>query len=262
MAAARMLRPDLMASERIAELHFMTRWLWLALFTAADDFGLVELSYGSIRRAAPLEVWTREQIEKMLAELTDAELITPYEVEGKRYAAMQRWQSHVNSMRPRCPLPTWGLSHCRAPLGFKDQKTRISASLYFKHLPDLVGHQPPTSGSLVPEEVRGKREEVKEKPKAKPSVPKRARCDGFDEFWSTYPRKDAKTEAITAWDKLDPDAELRATILAAIASRKQSDQWKRGIIPLPATYLNKRRWEDQGMSATSPQGLIPGVDFQ
>ena len=44
--------------------------------------------------------------------------------------------------------------------------------------------------------------------------------DGFEEFWTCYPRHKAKADAEKAWKKLKPSAALRQTILAAIAAQK------------------------------------------
>jgi len=71
---------------------------------------------------------------------------------------------------------------------------------------------------------------------------------GFDVFWETYPRKTAKKAAARAWAKVKPDEV--PTLLAAVEKWKASDQWRRGIIPHPATFLNGRRWEDELDAAT------------
>ena len=85
---------------------------------------------------------------------------------------------------------------------------------------------------------------------------------GFAEFWSTYPRKDGKANASKAWGKLKPDDELQATILAAIAVQRQSDQWRRDggkYVPHASTWLNGQRWEDGCTAGSSPQGAFEGV---
>lgn len=69
--------------------------------------------------------------------------------------------------------------------------------------------------------------------------------DDFDAFWKAYPRKQGKGAARKAWLKAKPNL---ATVLAAIASQRKSDQWVRDggqFIPQPATWLNQERWEDQ-----------------
>ncbi len=71
----------------------------------------------------------------------------------------------------------------------------------------------------------------------------------FTAFWQAYPKKVAKSDAEKAWIKIAPDAELQACIFAAIASAKASPEWQKDkgqFIPHPATWLNGRRWEDQG----------------
>jgi hypothetical protein len=66
----------------------------------------------------------------------------------------------------------------------------------------------------------------------------------FEKFWSAYPVKTAKQGALTAWKKSHADKHIDR-ILKHIESMKQSDQWKKGFIPHPSTYLNQRRYEDQ-----------------
>lgn len=69
----------------------------------------------------------------------------------------------------------------------------------------------------------------------------------FDQFWSAYPRKVAKPEAMKAWLKLKPDAELAGKIIAGVEAAKQSRDWTKDdgqFIPHPSTFLNQHRWED------------------
>jgi hypothetical protein len=67
----------------------------------------------------------------------------------------------------------------------------------------------------------------------------------FEEFWEAYPRKEAKQDAVKAWDKLGPSAVLLKQMLEAIAQQKGWRKWREGYISNPATWLNGRRWEDQ-----------------
>jgi len=80
---------------------------------------------------------------------------------------------------------------------------------------------------------------------------------GFADFWNAYPRKIDKQDALKAWQKLAPNAELLRTILDALDLHKRSDQWTKDsgrYIPYPATWLNKRRWEAQLIA----NGTAPG----
>lgn len=71
--------------------------------------------------------------------------------------------------------------------------------------------------------------------------------DSFSVFWEAYPKKVSKPDAMKAWKKLKPNAKLMQAIMEGLSRWKQSDQWNREAgqyIPYPATWLNKRRWED------------------
>jgi len=73
----------------------------------------------------------------------------------------------------------------------------------------------------------------------------------FDLFWAAFPRRQAKKDALRAWRMLKPDTELVQAMLDALAWQTRTDQWKRGIIPLPATYLRGERWMDEPPPQTS-----------
>lgn len=73
---------------------------------------------------------------------------------------------------------------------------------------------------------------------------------GFAEFWKAYPRKTAKAAAFKAWKKIRLTDDLRAKIMAALSAARETEQWRRDVIPHAATWLNGERWEDSvGVSA-------------
>jgi hypothetical protein len=70
----------------------------------------------------------------------------------------------------------------------------------------------------------------------------------FNAFWQAYPNKKAKPAALKAFTKLKPNAELLAEMLKAITAQKQSPQWQKDngqYIPMPSTWLNQERWDDE-----------------
>lgn len=74
----------------------------------------------------------------------------------------------------------------------------------------------------------------------------------FDSFWSAYPKKQGKHDAMKAMKaaKLS-DADL-AKVLADLRRRSTSEDWLKDngkYIPLPATYIRGRRWEDEAAIA-------------
>lgn len=71
--------------------------------------------------------------------------------------------------------------------------------------------------------------------------------EGFDQFWQSYPRKVGKGDAEDAWKKHECDS-LLPIILSAVSSARNSSDWSKDggqYIPHPATWLNRRGWEDQ-----------------
>ena len=94
----------------------------------------------------------------------------------------------------------------------------------------------------------------------------------FSEFWEAYPRHEAKKNALTAWGKLKVDPEMMGRIMTALRKQAGSEQWQREggrYIPLPATWLNGRRWEDE-FTASAPvaapapaqKRVLYGQDFE
>lgn len=72
--------------------------------------------------------------------------------------------------------------------------------------------------------------------------------DDFNSFWQAYPKQVGKGKAFEEWRKLSgngiPPLE---EILNALKLHTQSTQWTKEngqYIPLPATWLHQRRWDD------------------
>lgn len=92
--------------------------------------------------------------------------------------------------------------------------------------------------------------------KRKEEAEQRAR--DFETFWSAYPKKEGKKDAESAWAKVNVPL---AQILAAVTAKAKSDDWikaKGQFVPLPATYLRGKRWEDEGI--TLPEQIPAGPD--
>ncbi len=67
----------------------------------------------------------------------------------------------------------------------------------------------------------------------------------FETFWENYPKKDAKKDAQKAWSKVK-DVDRDKAIDDCRTRYKQTD---RQFMPLPATYLNGARWNDENPNA-------------
>lgn len=83
----------------------------------------------------------------------------------------------------------------------------------------------------------------------------------FQPFYDLYPRKDGRQDAVTAWGRMsqpDRDAAMRA--MPGFRQRMSGTEAR--FIPLPATWLNGKRWQDQGADAGGRSGIptIPTAD--
>ena len=63
----------------------------------------------------------------------------------------------------------------------------------------------------------------------------------FDQFWSNYPRKESKKKAETTFNRLSKTKQQQA--ITDCQTRYEGTQ--KQFIPLPTSYLNAERWEDE-----------------
>ena len=92
------------------------------------------------------------------------------------------------------------------------------------------------------EEVSTTSHDLETTPKIKTITPKL-----FERFWTLYPKKARKGEALTTWLRICNRQEPAPTwteVKKAIRAQKETDQWCKGFIPAPSVWLNQRRWLD------------------
>lgn len=96
-----------------------------------------------------------------------------------------------------------------------------------------------------PVAVAAEPEPVKTRPAPKPERDPKGPA-AFQAFYDAYPKHEARQDALAAWLKLKPDGDLCAAIMAGVGAWQASGRWTDPkYIPLPATFLNGRRWEDE-----------------
>jgi len=87
------------------------------------------------------------------------------------------------------------------------------------------------------------KEEEKEQAKEQESI-----SEKFERFYKPYPRKEAKGDAEKAFGAIKPDSELVDKMVSKIEIYKKTTDWTKDNgkwIPLPATWLRAKRWEDE-----------------
>lgn len=105
---SRLIRDEMLESERVQTLPVEARWLFVAVMLSADDVGLFEVSTFKLHRKAGLDM---KVIDKLVPMLVDADLIRVYEVDGKTFGFIPRFAQRLQIKRAKCPLPDLRLLH-------------------------------------------------------------------------------------------------------------------------------------------------------
>ncbi len=71
--------------------------------------------------------------------------------------------------------------------------------------------------------------------------------ESFQKFWSVYPKKQSKKTALASWVKNGCEIQAEKIIAHVEVRAKRDAQWlgNSKYIPMPATFLNQGRWEDE-----------------
>lgn len=150
-------------------------------------------------------------VDQLLDELQSAGYIKRYTVKKDKYIQIVNFNKHQTP-------------HC------KEIESTIPAP--GKHRTSTV--QTPVQHPLYKESgISNKESGISNKKKIKPD---------FDDWYAIYPKKAAKPYARKCWNRHKPDAEvLIADTLDRIAN---DDEWIKGFIPNPSTYINQERYSD------------------
>lgn len=220
MADGRMLKKVISESRRVASLKSDThRMLYTWCIAHLDIEGRLvadpDLFKGKV--APRLKHITPSVCNAALLDMAEQELIILYEIDGDRYLQLRNFDKH-NKVR-------------------KD-----------KEKPSLI--PPPADGreldGLPPADGQGKDKRREEKRREDNNA--RTREAHFEKFWNIYPKKKSKGDAEKAWTKINPNEHLVETILRAVQRAMTSDDWMKEAgkyIPYPATWLNRKGWEDE-----------------
>lgn len=224
---SRIIKESIVTSDSLAEVSADAERLFWRLVVKADDFGLY---FGNTRILAsmcfPLDPPKEQKIRAWLAELVSSGMVGTYtsSEDGKQYLKLMSWDKHQQkrAQKSKFPIPVTFDNDCNQPKG-KQAKSNV------------------TVNENENENVNEERETG-----SRPTGAKNA-LSGFDRFWSAYPRRVGKKDAMKAWGQLNPDDALVDLIVAGVERWKTCDQWTKdggSFICYPATFLRSQRWEE------------------
>lgn len=247
---SRIIKESITTSESLAAVTPEAERLFWRLVVKADDFGLY---YGNPRILAsmcfPLDPPKEQKIQSWLSELVASGMVGVYtaEEDGKKYLKLLSWDKHQQQRAKKSKFPL--------PVSFDNTRNHIT------------GNQMQSDSPVNENGNENGKRETRTRPTGAPGTPR-----GFGRFWSAYPRRVGKQDALKAWGQLNPDDELVDQIVAGVERWKTCDQWTKdggSFICYPATFIRGRRWEEDdrpdvqapAAKAGTPKNYADDEDF-
>lgn len=262
MARIRSIKPEFWSSEQVMSCSYHARLFFIGLWTFCDDSGVHPLKPVSLKALIfPGDSIDSTTIRRLLDELSENALVHLYEVEGKEFVQVSGWH-HQRIDKPTRKYPT------------QEQGIPLKTGTYLKEFEEssrsTIGALSEASATELELEIK---QDQNQKTCAKSKKQPSAIASGFDVFWKMYPSKKGKAEAVKAWAKIK-QFEV-PVIMASLGKHIGCRDWIKDdgqFIPMPSTWLNKRRFEDEvkpyvagtgsntGASGTSRTSLIDQVN--
>lgn len=232
----RFLRPGIRTSEAWNCTSFRAQSLYIGILTLVDDYG----RYDGRPALLHAEIFclrddvTRQDTAADIRELGEQGLVQLYEVDGKVYLQVTRWQERTRnpSRFPAPPavirLPTAANGSQRQPTAASPTSTSTSSS-----------SPTSTSTSSIPQANGAKA----------PAVPTAL----VEEIYQAYPRKEGREDALRAIRKRIKEGKDPQFLLERVKTYAAAIAWKeRDFIPHPATWFNNGRYDDDPANWKDP----------
>jgi len=237
----RYLKPEFFTDEDLADFPFETRLTFAGLWCHADKAGRLEDRPRFLGKMIfPYDDIDMEKQLTMLAnrKANGKPFIIRYELDNTKLIQIVEWNKHQK------PHHTEKESNFQPP---KEESFSPPAPPFYKEENKIMGMG--TEKQLnASTELNNVQKPVKQRLKNTALY----NCPFFQEFWKCYPRREGKGKAWEEWSRISPAPDGNFSILVqnAIDRQKKTVQWNKDggqFIPLPATWLHQRRWEDEGL---------------
>jgi hypothetical protein len=229
MAKIRMIKTEVRTSEKVASWPLEVRYFWILLWGYVDDHGKGKDNPLLIKADCfPLdENITSETVDQWLCVLAESGVIVRYEVAGTRYLAVKNWSEHQKPQHPGKDLFPNYFDANATVLESDEECMQPSCNLHATCTPELS------------------RDELSRDNLFNDVERESSYSEDFESWWKLYPRKQGKGLAYSSWLKAiakdKPDVLIDA---AGKYAKSPSLPSEVKFIPLPATWLNQERWND------------------
>ena len=252
MARNRMIKVDFWTDEKILACSRDARLLFIGLWNHSTDAGIGKISNFELKaKIFPVDtdIDPIKDIPKLLDELFIQGLLKVSEC-GKYYK-ISNWDSHQKIQRP---------SH---------KEIEKYEHLTFSFREDSLSIHGTLNEDSMNTHSEVKRKEVKEKEKLKEIKLNKKKVQiletkqKFEQFYNNYPRKVRKQDALKGFKRLNKaDKELIIKRTDAVwlpywqTKYKKNGKWlSNEFIPHPATYINRRLFEDEPPIIDDPEAV-------
>ena len=217
-----------------------TRLVWITMLAMADQFGVVEASVPGLSDMARVTVdECREALDELQQPDPDSR---SSDQEGRRIEAVDGGWRVINHGKYRDKMS-------------RDERREYQRLYQRNYRKQNVNSDPDklTKFDIQKQKQKQNRTDTPVRTEV-PSPAATNTPDAFTAFWSVYPKKIGKAAALKVWKRIRPPESLVVDILAAVATAKQSRQWREGYIPNPSRWLNEGRWDDE-VEVARPVGV-------
>lgn len=215
------------------------RIVWITLLALAGKDGVAEASIPGLADMAKVSL---EDCELALERLAGPDKYSrTQEHEGRRIVAVDGGWKLINHAKYRAKMSR---EDRREYLRLKQRDRRQQLSTNVNSCSDVS-----TLSTHTEADTDTKAEAEPKARKIKPTRAKDARePEAFTAFYQRYPKHEDRAGALKAWTKLNPNPEVITAINRALDWQTTQPSWTKDggrFVPMPSTWLNKRRWEDE-----------------
>jgi hypothetical protein len=241
MARIRNIKPDFWTDEKLVELETWERLLFIGLWNFADDEGYMPYSPKRIK----MQVFPGDSLEvsRGVQSLISIGAVELFDSEFGPVLHVSKWSKHQKVSNPsKSKYSSINLT----PLDGKPRKQAV---------PEQETLELSVNSTEDSRELRKERERERGVNKDLSSKP-----DEFDQWYSRYPKKEAKEAARKAFIKARKTVDLKALIEGVDRYVEATKDKDRQFLALPATWLNAGRWADEISETPGQPGWTLGLD--
>lgn len=226
------------------------RLVWITLLALSDRHGVAEASIPGLADMAKV---TLELCEDAILKLSSPDRYSrTKDFEGRRLEECDGGWRLINHGKYRAKMSA---DDRREYNRLKQAEHRAKAAMSMT-VNDTLEKSAPSAHTEAKAEASPKAKAGDQNPpvRALRSLTKPAtEPEAFTAFWRAYPKKVGKGAALRAWSKTDPPLEA---VLSSLEWQCRQPDWLRDqgqYIPHPATWLNRRGWEDEPFHAPASE---------